>query len=189
MLTFRIQKTFFLMGFTALVLTACFERKPGVSPQQMSDAIHIVIESDRTAYSKYIVNRLALEENVIQATEHWKDEKTLLLPAQMFRAGAEIAAEKQDEFSYALLSQWAINKKNDPKTEVEKTGLKQITETGKVFYSEETFGDKTYFTAIYPDIAVAEVCIKCHNEHKDSPKNDFKIGDVMGGIIIRIPLG
>ena len=139
----------------------------------MTDAIHIVIESDRTAYTKYIVNRLAVEENIIKATEHWKDEKTLLLPAQMFRAGAEIAAEKQDKFSYALLSQWAINKKNDPKTEVEKTGLKQITETGKAFYSEETFGDKTYFTAIYPDVAVAEACTKCHNEHKDTPKKDF----------------
>jgi len=182
------KKKFFLIGFLSILLTGCFEQKSGVTPQAMTDAIHIVIESDRTAYTKYIVNRLAIEEDVIKATEHWKDEKTLLLPAQMFRAGAEIAAEKQDAFSYSLLSQWAINKKNDPQTEVETTGLKQISETGKTFYGEETFGDKKYFTAIYPDIAVAEACVKCHNEHKDSPKQDFKIGDVMGGVIIRIPL-
>ena len=95
MLTCRINKTFFLIGLTSLLLTACFEKKPGVSPQKMADAIHTVIESDRTAYAKYIVNRLVIEENVIKATEHWKDEKTLLLPAQMFLAGAEIAAEQQ----------------------------------------------------------------------------------------------
>ncbi len=188
MLTCHINKTFFLIGLTSLLLTACFEQKPGVSPQKMADAIHTVIESDRTAYTKYIVNRLAIEENVIKATEHWKDEKTLLLPAQMFRAGSEIAAEKQDDFSYALLSQWAINKKNDPRTDIEKTGLQQISETGNVFYSEEILGDKTYFTALYPDIAVAEACTKCHNEHEDSPKKDFKIGDVMGAVVIRIPL-
>lgn len=188
MLIINLTKRVVLTGLVFGFLTGCFEQKPSVSPQKMADAIHIVIESDRTAYTKYIVNRLAVDENVIKATEHWKDEKTLLLPAQMFRAGAEIAAEKQDDFSYALLSQWAINKKNDPKTEVEKVGLIQVSETGKPFYGEEVLGDKTYFTAIYPDIAVAEACVKCHNEHEDTPKKDFKIGDVMGGVIIRIPL-
>ncbi len=45
-----------------------------------------------------------------------------------------------------------------------------------------------YFTAVYADVAVAPVCTSCHNEHKDSPKRDFKLGDVMGGVVIRIPL-
>jgi hypothetical protein len=39
---------------------------------------------------------------------------------------------------------------------------------------------------VYADIAVAPACVTCHNEHKDTPKNDFKIGDVMGGVVIRI---
>jgi hypothetical protein len=184
----HIAKYLFYTSLFTTSLTACFEQKPSVSPQLMADAIHTVIESDRTAYTKYIINRLVIEEQVIKATEHWKDEKTLLLPAQMFRAGAEIAAEKQDGFSYALLSQWALNKKNAAKTEIEKQGLITISETGKAFYSEEILGETTYFTAIYPDIAVAEACVTCHNEHEDTPKKDFKIGDVMGGVIIRIPL-
>jgi hypothetical protein len=45
-----------------------------------------------------------------------------------------------------------------------------------------------YFTAVYPDPAVAPVCVSCHNEHKDTPKTDFKLGDVMGGVVIRIPI-
>ena len=36
--------------------------------------------------------------------------------------------------------------------------------------------------------AVAPVCVSCHNEHKDTPKNDFALGDVMGGVVIRIPV-
>lgn len=184
----KINANFLIVGIFSSVLTGCFEQKTAVTPQAMADAIHIVIESDRTAYTKFIVNRLAVEENIIEATEHWKDEKTLLLPAQMFRAGAEITAKKQDGFSYSLLSQWALNKKNLPKTNVEKTGLKQISETGQAFYGEETLGETKYFTALYPDIAVSDACIKCHNEHKDSAKTDFKIGDVMGGVIIRIPV-
>ena len=62
----------------------------GITPKQLTDAVHIVLESDRTVYTKQIVNRLAKEEKVIKASEHWKDEKALLLSAQMFRAGAEL---------------------------------------------------------------------------------------------------
>jgi len=32
------------------------------------------------------------------------------------------------------------------------------------------------------------VCVSCHNKHPDTPKKDFKIGDVMGGVVIRIPI-
>lgn len=189
MKTLRVFKNRFMLLFSLVfVVSGCFEQKAGISPQKMADAIHTVIESDRTAYTKYIVNRLAVKENIIKASEHWEDEKTLLLPAQMFRAGAEIAAEKQDYFSYALISPWALNKKNEPKTDVEKNGLQKIVETGKEFYGEETLGDKRFFTAIYPDIAVADACVECHNNHEDTPKSDFKIGDVMGGVVIRIPL-
>ena len=160
-----------------------------VTAQAMADAIHTVLESDRTAYARYVVNRLTVQEKVIKATEHWKDEKTLPLPAQMFKLSAELAQEKATGLSYSLLSQWPINKKNAPRTAAEITGLKYIADKpGENFYTEEKLGDKRYFTAIYPDIAVAEACHACHNKHIDSPRTDFKIGDVMGGVVIRFPL-
>ncbi len=28
----------------------------------------------------------------------------------------------------------------------------------------------------------------CHNNHKDSPRTDAEVGDVMGAIVIRIPV-
>jgi hypothetical protein len=161
----------------------------GISPQQMADALHAVMESDRAVYTKKVVNRLQNEENVILASEHWQDEKALPLPAQMFRMGAEMVAEKDAGFSYSLLSPWPVNKQNKPKTEIETQGVGKVVESGDNFYGEETLGDVTYFTAIYPDKAVAPACVTCHNEHKDSPRTDFKIGDVMGAVVIRIPIG
>ena len=161
----------------------------GISPRTMADALHTVMEADRTVYAKYVVNRLVNEEKVVKASEHWKDDKALPLPAQMFRLGAEEAAENGAEFTYSLISNWAINSKNSPKTEAEKQGLKFIEENpGENFYAEEVLGDIRYFTAIYPDVAVAKACVTCHNEHQDSPKSDFKTGDIMGGVIIRFPL-
>jgi hypothetical protein len=161
----------------------------GISPQRMADGLHAVMASDRAVYTKKVVNRLVKEDKVIKASEHWTDEKALPLPAQMFRMGAEMVAKKTSDFSYGLISSWPINKQNAPKTDVEKTGLKYIEDNpGKNFYGDEDLGGKKYFTAIYPDPAVAPACVDCHNEHKDSPRKDFKMGETMGGVVIRIPL-
>lgn len=163
----------------------------GITPKTMADALHAVMESDRTVYTKKVVNRLQNEQKVIKASEHWEDDKALPLPAQMFRMGAEMVTAKDVGFTYGLLSKWPVNKQNAPKTEIEKEGLDFIDTNGgtKPFYGEETLGGMKYFTAIYADVGVVTACVKCHNEHKDSPKTDFKIGDVMGGVVIRIPIG
>lgn len=161
----------------------------GISPQRFADGLHAIMESDRTVYTKNVVNRLQNKENVIKASEHWEDDKALPLPAQMFRMGAEMVAKKDAGFTYSLLSMWPLNKQNKPSTDVETKGLEFVAANkGKNFYAEEDLGGKKYFTAVYADTAVAEACVKCHNEHKDAPRTDFKLGDVMGGVVLRIPL-
>ncbi|MAY33618.1 MAG: DUF3365 domain-containing protein [Rhodovulum sp.] len=161
----------------------------GMEFQTVTDLLHLVMSSDRTVYTRMIVNRLAVQEGVIKASEHFVDDKALVLPAQMFRFGSELVAESTDEFSYSLLSLWPINKQNAPTTDLEKEGLEYIADNpGENFYGEEELGGVTYFTAVYPDVAVAEACYACHNDHKDSPRTDFQAGDVMGGVVIRIPM-
>ncbi len=183
-------------ALAALALTLAAGCQPaaqssgGIEPQAMADALHAVMESDRTVYTRNVVNRLAKEQEVIKASEHWKDEPALPLPAQMFRMGAEMVAEKDAGFTYSLLSMWPINKQNTPRTDAEKAGLEFVAANkGQNFYAEETLGGTTYFTAVYADTAVAPACVSCHNDHKDSPRTDFELGDVMGGVVLRIPVG
>lgn len=161
----------------------------GIKPQVMADSLYAVMAADRATYATDVVNRLQDKEKVIKADEHYQDSKALPLPAQMFRMGSERAQKNGAAFTYSLLSPWPLNKQNGPKSETEKTGLKQVGDSAKNYYTEETIAGKKYFTAIYPDKAVTEACVTCHNQHPDSPKKDFKLGDVMGGVLIRIPLG
>lgn len=165
-----------------------------VSVKAMADALHLVMDSDRTIYTQKIVNRLVKKDKVIKASEHFEDDKALVLPAQMFRFGAELVAKRAEKlpdvnFSYSLQSLWPINKQNAPQTDAEKAGLRYVADNkGKNYYTTEELGGKKYFTAIYADTAVAPVCAACHNAHPDTPRKDFKIGDVMGGVVIRIPV-
>lgn len=183
------KKTALALAGAITTLAAGAAIAEGVSYKRMADALHAVMESDRTVYTRMVVNRLQTEEKVIKASEHWKDEKALPLPAQMFRYGAEMVAEKNAGFTYSLLSLWPVNKQNAPRTAAEKAGLEQISKDPKQpYYTEETLGKTKYFTAVYADRAVSPACVTCHNEHRDSPRTDFKIGDVMGGVVLRIPM-
>ena len=131
---------------------------------------------------------LEKKDQFIEASEHFDDVKALVLPAQMFRFGSERVAKRAAKipdvkFSYSLQSLWPVNSQNTPKTEAEKTGHKFVAENnGKNYHAVEKLGGTQYFTAVAP------VCVSCHNDHKDSPRCDFKIGEEMGGVVIRIPV-
>jgi hypothetical protein len=58
----------------------------------------------------------------------------------------------------------------------------QINPILKSFYRK----DNRYFKAIFPDKAVKKTYVNCHNNHPNSSKKDFKLGDVMGAISLSI---
>lgn len=173
----------------ALAVAAVGVAAEGVSYRQAADMLYLVMSSDRAVYARKVVQRLTRDEQILTASEHFEDDSALPLPAQMFRFGAELAADKTEDFSYSLLSLHPVNKKNGPGTELEREGLQFVADNpGENFYGEEELGGERYFTALYPDVAVAEACVNCHNNHKDSPRTDAEVGDVMGGVVIRIPM-
>lgn len=187
-----------VVGLSLVTLAACNQpattqapATAGIDPKLYTDSLFAVMNADRANYTKLVVARLGPKgAGVIKPDEHWKDlDNGVLLPAQMFRAGSEAVAEVTDEFTYSLQSIWPIGKQNAPKTPMEKEGLEYVAANpGENFYGKETLGDVTYYTAVYPDVAVSEACTSCHNDHKDSPKTDFELGEVMGGVVIRVPL-
>jgi hypothetical protein len=107
----------------------------------------------------------------------------------LLRQASEAIQSKGAEFHYVLRSLWPINPKNAPETEIEKKGLQAVLDhPEESFYSEESLGGRRYFTAVYADRAVVPSCASCHNQHPGSPKKNFKPGEVMGGLVVRVPL-
>jgi hypothetical protein len=160
----------------------------GVPPEKVADFVHAVIAADRATYAEEVVHRLQDVEKVIRATEQFHEEKGLPLPSQMLRMGAQRAA-KSGGFRYALISAWAINKAYLPRTDFERRGLEAVAQAPDAPYrSTEEVGGKRYFMSLYPDLAVSEACVSCHNGHPESPRKDFKRNDVMGGVVVALPL-
>lgn len=160
----------------------------GISPEKVADYVHAVLQADRTIYTTQIVMRMQ-DKSIVKATEHWEQDNALPLPAQFLQQSGRLVAESGRGIRYRLISLSPIYQRNAPATDFERKALETLIRqpdqpvTGRV-----TSGKKQYFQAIYPDRAVSGACISCHNSHPLSPKRDFKMNDVMGGIAITIPL-
>lgn len=158
------------------------------SPEIVADYVHSVVQADRTFYQTEIVDRMQMKGTVF-ASESWRADGGLPLPAQFLQESGRLAAEQQKGIRFRLISSWAINKENRPTTEFERTGLMKIlVNTDRPYTAITTEGKARIFQALYPDKAVSQHCADCHNVHPKSLKRDFKAGDVMGGLLVTIAL-
>jgi hypothetical protein len=160
----------------------------GIPPETVADYVHSVIQADRTFYATEVVDRMQTR-GVMFASEHWREDGELPLPAQFLLESGRLVAKQPNGIRFRLISSWPINKKNGPATEFERTALSKILEnTDRPYTDVTTDGTARVFKALYPDKALSSQCAHCHNVHQRSPKRNFKAGDVMGGILVMIPL-
>jgi len=149
-------------------------------PQEMADALHAVIAADREVYARLVIQPFGAAGGT---------NGSPLMPPHLLRPASESVQAQGAEFHYIARSLWPINPKDTPETPTEKKALEYLLDHANAnFYGEESLGGRRYFTAVYPDRAIAPACVTCHNQHPDSPKKDFKVGDIMGGMVVRVPL-
>jgi len=159
----------------------------GLPIRVVADYLHAVLQADRTFYTQHVVERME-DMLIVNATEKWREERTLPLPAQFFKESSRGLQVRGKPFRYRLVSLWAIIDENAPESEKERQALERVVNYGEVAEQEIKLENRKYYQAIFPDRAVSRACVDCHNAHEESPKRDFKLNDIMGGLEILIPL-
>jgi hypothetical protein len=154
----------------------------------VADYLHSVIQADRTFYTTEIVERMQMR-GIVVASENWREMGKLPLPAQFLMEAGRLISQEGRGLRIRLISNWAINKANRPTSEFEQKGLTEVLVNPDSPYTATMTTDGTaVFQAIYADKAVSQSCIGCHNAHPDSPRRDFKLRDVIGGLVLTLPL-
>ena len=88
------------------------------------------------------------------------------------------------DLEVGLISLTPIYTSNFPITQAEADTLHKVMVDPK--QEVLTFADGDYFKGLAADIAMEQVCADCHNHHPKGSKKNFKKGDVMGAIIVRL---
>lgn len=162
---------------------------PRLSPEVVADYIHAVVESHRAFYTAHVVHPLEAQD-AARASGEWRTEKkTIPLPVQVVNETSQMFSTQSTGLRYQLISLWPINRKNSPRDQIDKSSLEALSARPERPVSRTVkIDNQTYFRAIYADIALSPSCVTCHNNHPNSPKKDYQIGDMMGGLVIEFPL-
>jgi hypothetical protein len=153
-----------------------------VSMRKLADSVHAIIAADQQAYAELASARTA-------ANNKTRAGEALPSHAQVLRQAAQSIQKKGAEFSYTLRSLTPLSPAGAPQTAAEQEGLAFVASHPKEnFYTEEQLGGRSYFTAVYAERATAGSCVECHNQHPQSPGRDLKVGDIMGAVVVRVPM-
>lgn len=149
-----------------------------VTYEMLAKYILETVKAFRTAYVLLVVDHV--KESGVQPKEEWvKDIHAIPLPAQFVKvAGADIGS-----FEIGLIGLTPVYKSNLPRTRAEAEALERMIADPR--QKILTFADGDQFKGLAADFAIVKGCVDCHNAHPDSPKRDFKKGDVMGALIVR----
>lgn len=138
----------------------------------------------RTLYTKAIVGKGKAQG--MKFDEDWRkdDVEAGPLPALFLRGVATSIKKSPVPLGLYLGSDFPINSANKfvgKQAEL----FKSIKEDQKpqFFYDE----DQKVHTAMFADIAGAGACVSCHNDHPQTSKSDWKLGDVMGATTWQYP--
>ncbi len=118
--------------------------------------------------------------------EHWRDADLDAgpLPALFLRETARSLERHPLRLSLFLGSDFPIAKANAFEgAQLERFRQLRADRAPQFFLVPDT----GLHTGMFADLAVTEACVQCHNEHADTPKRDWQLGDVMGAVTWSYP--
>jgi class 3 adenylate cyclase len=150
--------------------------------RRQAGSLNGIITSVRSYYAKNVVSRVVNSDAQTQALHNYLDVTGAIpIPATLsLELGAEIGKAEGD-VQYRFVSDYSFANRPPHKLDVfERGALNQfradpqgpqfmLNSTGNVWNREITLATP---------VVMAGACVACHNSHVESPKRDWKVGDV-----------
>ena len=153
-----------------------------------AEAILTQVRTDREYYASVLTPKLSSAPRRLNA-DYYHTPTAFPLPSTFLREATELMASAPTGYRIEQISPWPINKRNALKDSFQEEGFRTLTETGEALYSRrDLLNGAAVMRILALDKAVTQSCVGCHNAHPESPKHDFQLHDVMGGIEITIPI-
>jgi len=151
----------------------------------------IALTQFRTLYTSEVVGT-ARKHGLEITHDYVTRDNAIPLPATL----SMILGEQIGKFTAGASSQlyspypfpWRKIEQNASLEEFDKKAWKFLSENpDKQYYQFTQEGDRSILYYATADLMRAD-CVACHNSHPDSPKTDWKVGDVRGVLEVSLPL-
>jgi methyl-accepting chemotaxis protein len=143
--------------------------------------------ADRQYYNSTIVKR-ALESGLTVSSSYQHEGRSIPVHTTFLKeAGQTLGVE--GSLQMELVSLTPINQANAPRDAFQRQAIERFVKGADTSsHSFGEYGGKKSLRYMIPDIATSQTCVDCHNAQAASPRKDYRIGDVLGGLEIVLPI-
>ncbi|MBX3581077.1 MAG: adenylate/guanylate cyclase domain-containing protein [Rhizobiaceae bacterium] len=154
-----------------------------LSERQASD-ISKIITDIRTLYANDVVARIlqADPHTRITATDNYRDVAGAIpIPATFSLEIGRLTSSRDNTVRYDFVSDYPFaGRPSHNLDEFQLMALETFRSHPEMQTIEDTEGDWSPTVRLASPIRMGAACVSCHNSHPDSPKKDWKVGDVRG---------
>ncbi|HZT27491.1 MAG TPA: adenylate/guanylate cyclase domain-containing protein [Pseudolabrys sp.] len=152
------------------------------SLRQQAGDLNSVISSVRGYYASNVVARVLASPGETKVVHNYEAVPGAIpIPATLSLELGRVINEQQQNISYRFVSDYPFNGRAPHLLDAFETeALKRLREGSDkkvTAVSASLFSDNV---RIVTPILMGAACVSCHNAHPDSPKHDWKVGDVRG---------
>jgi adenylate cyclase len=149
--------------------------------RQASD-LNSVISSVRGYYASNVVARILSTPGGTKVVHNYEDiPGAIPIPATLSLELGRVINEQQHNINYRFVSDYPFKNRSAHAMDAFETNalnlLREDSEQKVVDVSASVFDDRVRIVA---PIIMGTACVNCHNSHPESPKRDWKVGDVRG---------
>lgn len=146
------------------------------------------LKTFRSYYNEFVVAKVKANHNLVVDYNHEFSPNTIPLPATTIHNLSDRLSK--NGITVNFFSDYPFPNRDtrvlDP---FQKESLQFFRENQKEYFTkEDTLNNQTVFRVAFADKVVSQSCLDCHNNRADSPKNDWKVGDVRGVLEVITPI-
>ena len=142
----------------------------------------------RSFYLTEILSRVG-NSDIIITHDYRNLDNALPIPATMSLEFGEYLAEHSSDVTVALISDYPFPWRADRSlTEFDETAIAHLRTIGAGEYSEIFDENGLPYLHYASPVLMSQGCVDCHNNHPDSPKTDWRVGDIRGIQVVEIPV-
>jgi class 3 adenylate cyclase len=151
-----------------------------------------VIDNMRDFYASAIVARVLSASDGVAVTHNFRNTPGAIpIPATMSIELGKLISERDGDVKYRFVSDLPFRGREDHNLDAfEIDALRRLRAGDKETITQVSGSIFDRKIRMVAPVVMAQVCVDCHNSHPDSPKTDWKVGDVRGiqEILVRQPI-
>lgn len=150
------------------------------------------IAADRAVYTDEVVGKLQRDgASAVPAnlSQYPSIRGGIPLPASFVHLTSKVVNAKGSHTA-DLLSLWNLDPNKGPRNPQEREALQDLVRdpSGVRGWIADEGTAFVRYVQVIADVASGQGCVDCHNAHPASKKRDFRVNDVMGGLVISVPM-